>query len=129
MANYPKATKETGVVSIVDDDASLREALSALTRSLGYSTRTFSSAEEYLGSASVDATRCLITDVRMPGLSGIELQEQLVNGGRKIPVIFISEQADAETKKRALHAGAICFLAKPFKDEQLVRCLKVALAG
>jgi FixJ family two-component response regulator len=117
------------VISIVDDDASLREAMSGLVRSLGFDAATFSSAEDFLQSDRVEATSCLITDVQMPGLSGVELQSQLISSGSLIPIIFVTASPERRIEARVREAGAIGFLIKPFDDESLVECLDQALRG
>jgi FixJ family two-component response regulator len=115
------------VISIVDDDAPLREAIVCLMRSLGYNARSFASAEEFLISPHVDATSCLIADVQMPGMSGFELQQSLIAEGRKIPVIFISAFPGEKLKAKALGPHPVCFLHKPFDTKTLVKCLEKAL--
>jgi FixJ family two-component response regulator len=117
------------MISIVDDDESVREATKGLVRSLGYGAFTFASAEEFLNSDHVDETSCVITDLQMPGLSGVELQKTLIAEGRRLPVIFITAYPDERTRRRVLEAGAIGFLSKPFSDENLVHCLDTALAN
>ena len=109
-------------VSIVDDDESVREAIRSLLRSVGLCVDVFASAEEFLNSEAVDCTACLILDVRMPGMSGLELQARLVAADCKIPLIFITAHAsDTEARARALQAGAVDFLFKPFKEEVLLK--------
>jgi FixJ family two-component response regulator len=115
------------MISIVDDDESVREATKGLVRSLGYAAATFASAEEFLSSDYVRDTSCVIADVQMPGLSGIDLQRQLVAQGLALPVIFITAFPDERTRRRAIDAGAVEYLSKPFSDEQLVSCLDIAL--
>jgi FixJ family two-component response regulator len=115
------------MISIVDDDESVREATKALVRSLGYGALTFASAEEFLNSDHLDHTCCLITDVQMSGLNGVELQYRLISEGREIPIIFITAFPDERTHKRVLDAGAIGFLSKPFSDESLIQCLDRAV--
>ena len=115
------------VISIVDDDKSMREATSALVRSLGYVAATFASAEDFLGSDRVDNTSCLITDVQMPGLSGVELQSRLIADGRHMPIIGVTAYPEERTRTQMLRAGAIGFLSKPFNDECLIDCLATAL--
>jgi FixJ family two-component response regulator len=110
-------------ISIIDDDESVRESTKALVMSLGYAARTYISAEEFLRS-NLDDTSCLILDVQMRGLSGIELQERV---GRRIPIIFITAVTDERIRTQVLDAGAIGFLSKPFSDKKLVRCLDSAL--
>jgi FixJ family two-component response regulator len=115
------------MISIVDDDAAVREATHDLVRSLGYSAATFASAEDFLESEKLDTTDCVIADVQMPGLSGIDLQQRLLADGRNLPIIFITAFPDERTRKRALGAGAIGFLSKPCREELLIGCLKKAL--
>jgi FixJ family two-component response regulator len=117
------------MISIVDDDKSVREATSSLVRSLGYNAVTFCSAEEFLKSEQVRTTMCLITDIQMPGLSGIELQECLISNGRDIPVIFITAFPDERLQGRLLRNGAIGYLQKPFKEACLIKCIDMALNG
>jgi FixJ family two-component response regulator len=117
------------VVSIVDDDESVRQATSALVRSLGYAAATFASAEDFLESDRVDGTSCLITDVQMPGLSGVELQSRLIADGRHMPIIGVTAYPEDSIRIQMLGAGAIGFLNKPFNDECLIDCLTTALKG
>jgi len=117
------------MISIVDDDKSVREATKTLVRSLGYGALTFSSAEEFLNSDCVEGTCCLITDVQMSGLSGVDLQKRLIAQGRRLPIIFITAFPDDGMQRRVLDAGAIGFLSKPFSDESLIQCLDMALAN
>jgi FixJ family two-component response regulator len=121
--------QSAGLISIVDDDASMREATKGLVRSLGYRAVTFVSAEEFLQSASVDETSCLIADVQMPGLSGIELQRRLIARGNLVPTIFITAFPEDNARRSALEAGAVGFLDKPFTEESLLSCLERALRG
>jgi FixJ family two-component response regulator len=122
-------TMDRAMISIVDDDASIREAMFGLVRSLGFDAATFSSAEDFLQSEQVEATQCLITDVQMPGLSGVELQNHLISRGSAIPVIFVTAFPEQRIEARVLQAGAIGFLSKPFDDETLIECLNRALKG
>ena len=101
------------MIAIVDDDDLVRELTKALVRSLGYAARTFPSAEEFLRS-DFDDTSCLILDIQMKGLSGIELQEQLIGQGRRTPIIFVSAILDGQIRNQVLKAGAIAILSKPF---------------
>jgi FixJ family two-component response regulator len=117
------------VISIVDDDESVREATKGLVRSLGYTAATFASAEDFLQSNQVNDTSCLITDVQMPGLSGVELQSQLIAQGNSTPMIFVTAFPEERTRARALKAGAIGFLTKPFNEERLIEYIHAALAG
>ncbi|HET8919927.1 MAG TPA: response regulator, partial [Xanthobacteraceae bacterium] len=115
------------MIVIVDDDESMREATKFLVISLGYSVLTFASAEEYLASDHVSATSCLISDLRMPGMSGVELQKRLIADGHRIPMIFVTAFFNEQVRARALQAGALGFLSKPFEDRCLIKCLDKAL--
>ena len=117
------------MISIVDDDEFVREATKGLVRSLGYGATTFASAEEFLQSKWINDTECVISDVKMPGLSGVELQSRLIAQGNRTPIIFVSAFSDERTRARALKAGAIGFLSKPFNEERLIEYLHAALAG
>jgi FixJ family two-component response regulator len=117
------------LISIVDDDESIRESTKGFVRSLGYEAAAFASAEEFLQSDSVDSTSCLITDVQMPGLSGIELQLGLIAQGVQMPTIFITAFPEEETRARAMKAGALGYLSKPFSEDSLLRCLGAALGN
>jgi FixJ family two-component response regulator len=117
------------IVSIVDDDSSVRAATDNLVRSLGYVVHTFASAEEFLASPHLNDTSCVIADVQMPAMSGLELQACLLAQGCRVPFIFITAFALEDARVRALKAGAICFLAKPFSGEALINCLETALQG
>jgi FixJ family two-component response regulator len=119
--------RSPALISIVDDDESTRESTKGLVRSLGYQAAAFASAEEFLQSDSVDRTSCLITDVQMPGLSGIDLLRGLIARGIQMPTIFITAFAEDGTQARAMTAGAVGYLGKPFSEESLVRCLDSAL--
>lgn len=121
--------QQVPVISIVDDDASVREATKSLVRSLGYNAVTFESAEEFLDSTHVTGTSCLITDVQMPGLNGVELNDRLIADGHRLPVIFVTAFPDDRLQGRALRAGAIGFLHKPFSEDHLIECLSTALNG
>ncbi|MGA2817793.1 MAG: response regulator [Xanthobacteraceae bacterium] len=115
------------VISIVDDDESVREATKSLVRSLGYKAATFGSAEEFLGSTEMMATACLITDVQMPGLSGVELQDRLIADGHRMPTIFVSAFPDERVQRRVLGSGAIGYLHKPYEEDRLIECIDTAL--
>lgn len=114
-------------ISVVDDDASVREALQGLLRSAGFSPEAFASAEAFLDSGQLPDTAVLILDVRMPGMSGVELQERLIASGWTIPIVFISGHGDEDLRARALLRGAVGFLKKPFSDEALLEA--IARAG
>jgi FixJ family two-component response regulator len=115
------------VISIIDDDASMRSATRRLVKSLGLNANTFGSAEEFLESDGVRDTSCVITDMQMPGLSGAELQGQLLAQGVNTPIIFVTAFPEDSLRKRVLDAGAVGFLSKPFEEEHLISCLKTAL--
>ena len=115
------------MISIIDDDESVREATGGLVRSLGYDAATFASAEEFLQSDRLHQTLCLITDVQMPGLNGIELQGRLAAAGHYMPIIFVTAFPEERIRARALEAGACGFLSKPFSDESLIGYLDRAL--
>ncbi|MGY4475496.1 response regulator transcription factor [Bradyrhizobium sp. USDA 3364] len=115
------------VISIIDDDMSVRTATDNLVRSLGYTVETYASAEEFLLSPHLDDISCVIADVRMPAMSGLDLQSHLIANGRRFPFIFVTAFAVESDRARALRAGAICFLSKPFDGDALIRCLDIAL--
>ena len=117
------------MISIIDDDDSVREATKGLVRSLGYGVATFASAEGFLQSNEINDTECVISDVQMPGLSGVELQSQLIADGNRTPVIFITASLEERTRARALKAGAIGVLSKPFNEERLIEYIHTALAA
>jgi two-component system response regulator FixJ len=116
-------------ISIVDDDPAIRDALRSLMASAGLVAEAFASAEEFLASPSQHYTTCLILDVRMPGMSGLELQRHLVASGRTVPIIFISAHAEAEVSAPALEAGAIAFFQKPFSSAALLEAIDRAQAS
>ena len=117
------------VISIVDDDESFRRATTNFVRSLGYTAATFASAEEFLSADAVRRTDCLITDMQMPGMTGLELQTRLTAEGHRLPIIFISAFPEMKARAQALAAGAAAFLDKPFNDDKLITCLSRALAA
>ncbi|WP_246737276.1 response regulator transcription factor [Nordella sp. HKS 07] len=117
------------MISIVDDDESVREATKGLVRSLGYTAVTFGSAEEFLSSERMPETSCIIADVQMPGVSGVEMQDRLIAEGHRLPVIFITAFPEDRVRERALEAGAIGYLSKPFNEEHLIGCLDKALGN
>jgi FixJ family two-component response regulator len=116
------------LVVIVDDDQSLRNATRNLLRAAGFSTATFEDAESFLGSASRAAAACLIADMRMPGMSGLELYQVLVASGDGIPTVIITAHPDEPTQSRAREAGITCYLSKPFAPDDLLECVREALA-
>jgi FixJ family two-component response regulator len=116
-------------LSVIDDDASVRAATNNLLRSHGYTVHTFASAAEFLQSAHLNDTSCVIADVQMPVMSGVELLTTMRAQGYRVPFIFITAFPDDSIRARALKAGAICFLAKPFAAPTLIKCLGTALKG
>jgi FixJ family two-component response regulator len=119
--------RQTKLVAIVDDDLSMRSALQGLLKAVGMLSESFASAEEFLKSGQQHQAACLITDIRMPGISGLELQARLNAEHCKIPTIFITAHDDGQMRMRALRAGAVEFLAKPFDDEALLETVRAAL--
>jgi FixJ family two-component response regulator len=115
------------LLSVVDNDESVRESLPDLLRELGFAARTFSSAEEFLSSDDLHQTSCLILDIAMPGMSGPQLYEELTRRGYRIPVLFITGQRDETMRARVLKQGAAGFLLKPFSDEALLLAINQAL--
>jgi FixJ family two-component response regulator len=122
MANAP-------VVAVVDDDESVRESLRGLFRSVGFTVHVFASAADLLASDALRATDCVILDVRMPGMTGLELQRRLAASRRDLPVIFMTAHDDAPTRSQALSGGAVDYLIKPFSEEALLDAVQAALAS
>ena len=118
---------KTKLVAIVDDDDLMRGALQGMLKSVGLRSQAFASAEEFLISGQQNHTACLIADIRMPGMSGLELQAELNDEQRRIPTIFITAHGDEKMRMRALKAGAVECLAKPFDDEALLKSVRAAL--
>ena len=118
---------ERSVAFVVDDDVSMREALRNLLRSVGVEVETFKTAQEFLSTRRPDAPGCLVLDVRLPGLSGLELQRQLIEEKIQIPIIFITGHGDIPMSVRAMKAGAVEFLTKPFRDQDLLDAVLQAL--
>ena len=125
MATQTKAK----LIAIVDDDELMRSALQSMLKSVGLSSLAFASAEEFLNSGQHQQTACLIADIRMPGMSGLELQAKLNAEHCRIPTIFITAHGDTKMRMQALRAGAVEFLAKPFDDEVLLESVRAALAN
>src|SRR5258708_14585345 len=117
----------TSLVSVVDDDESVRESLPDLLREFGFTARSFSSAEEFLASEYIGLTNCLILDVGMPGMSGLELQRELKLRGQNVPIVFITANRDEGVRPRVLAQGAVACLFKPFSDTALLEGLTMAL--
>jgi FixJ family two-component response regulator len=115
------------MISIIDDNDSVRESLQRLMRSVGFAVNVFASAEEFLNSDRLRNTNCLILDVRLPGMNGLELQRHLTTTHSEIPIIFITSHEDDEVRARALNAGAVDYLLKPFNDEDLLDAIDAAL--
>jgi FixJ family two-component response regulator len=115
------------MISIIDDDRSVREAVKSLIRSLGYEAVTFASAEEYLGADDAHVSECIITDVQMPGMTGIDLEDRLIADGYLRPIIFMSALSAEDAGANALRTASSRFLKKPFSDEGLIDCLDRAL--
>jgi FixJ family two-component response regulator len=120
---------ETLVIAIVDDDEAVRVATGSLVRSLGYTAHTYASAGDFLRACAEQEPACLITDVQMPGMSGVELQQSLIAAGRRLPVIFVTGFPTESLRERVLAAGASGFLQKPCDGEVIIRCLQDALAS
>jgi len=118
---------ETALISIVDDDESMREAIQSLLRSVGFRAETFASGEQFLQSEQIEHTACLILDVRMPGMSGLELQRRLMATQCRIPIVFVTAHGEEEARSRALQEGAVDFLLKPFSEEALLNAIQAAL--
>jgi FixJ family two-component response regulator len=117
------------LISVIDDDESVRRTTTRLIESFGFRAAAFESAESFLSSGHLNDTSCLIVDVQMPGMNGLQLQSQLAAAGRNIPIIFITAFDDKESRRRAMQAGAVTFLGKPFNDEQLLESIRLALCG
>jgi FixJ family two-component response regulator len=115
------------LIAIVDDDASMREAMMSLMRALGFLVETFPCAEDFLKSDGLQRTSCLIADVRMPGMSGLELYRRLVASGKPIPTVLITAHSNDEVRERALKAGIVCYLTKPLDEDDLLGCIRSAL--
>ena len=115
------------MISIVDDDESIRKGLGRLFRSVGFEVDGFASAEEFLNTGDLQRSSCLILDLRMPGMSGLELQSRLAAGQWQIPIIFLSAHSDEQSRALALKAGAIEFVSKPFNEASLIRDVNKAV--
>lgn len=115
------------LISVVDDDESMRESLPDLLQELGFAVHAFSSAEEFLASDAIDSTRCLILDIAMPGMSGPELQRELTRRQHFIPIVFITAHADSAMRPRLLEQGAVDCLIKPFSETALLKALNDAM--
>ena len=127
--NDKNKMKPKPLIAVVDDYSSLRESTQLLLRSAGYRAEVFASAREFLDSPRIDETACLLLDVRMPGMDGLELQRFLNEAQRQIPIIFITAHATDNAEQRARKAGAVDFLRKPVNDEKLLSAIQTALKG
>jgi len=119
---------ERPLVAIVDDDESIRNATRDLLRAVGFSTATFEDAESFLASASRASAACVVADIRMPGMTGVELYKALVASGNGIPTVIITAHPEEVSQSRAREAGITCYLSKPFVPDELVECVREALA-
>ncbi len=115
------------LISIVDDDEPVRRTTKLLVESFGYQSAVFESAESFLKSDQLYDTACLVVDVQMPGMNGLQLQSHLAGEGSSIPTIFITAYGEKESRRQAMETGAVAFLAKPFSDEQLLKSIRSAL--
>ena len=120
-------TNDKFIVMIVDDDESVRKAARRLIKSYGFAVETFVSADDYLASGRLSATACLVLDVQMPGLNGLELQGRLIAEGHEVPTIFITALNDENARAQALKAGALAYLVKPFEETDLLNSINAAL--
>jgi FixJ family two-component response regulator len=118
---------DTRIVSVVDDNESLRRSLRNLLRSFGFRVETFASAEAFLESIHHEQTRCLVLDLRMPGMNGLELLSYLSSTGSRIPAVILTAHGDAEARQRSLESGAVAFLSKPFSGKALLDAVRTAL--
>jgi FixJ family two-component response regulator len=126
--SWPEAAMaKRRVISIVEDDEPFRESMRKLMTALGYTAETFPSAANFLASPLVAETACLVADVQMPGMTGVELHRHLVDAGYAIPTILVTAYPDEVVRNRALKDGVVCFLGKPVDDDHLERCLRCAL--
>jgi FixJ family two-component response regulator len=115
------------VVAIIDDDQSVRDGIADLVRAMGFDAEAFEHAEDFLQSGRAANPSCLITDMRMPGMTGLELHDRLVASGRRIPTIVITAFPKDGDQARALQAGVVCYIAKPFENNELAACIVSAL--
>ena len=127
MRGETRSMPRVPLIAIVDDDDALRTSLDNLIRSVGFRAHGFSSAEAFLRSDDARETACLMLDVRMPGMNGLELQRQMIAANWQIPIIFITSHVDDEARARALDAGAVAFLYKPCREDDLLQAIEAAL--
>ncbi|CDZ68259.1 Nodulation protein W [Neorhizobium galegae bv. orientalis] len=128
MSDATKVTKQSPIVYIVDDDLSMREALTDLFSSMNFDTQAFESASAFLSGADFKRTGCIVLDVRLPGVSGLDFQSQLERIGNRTPIVFMTGFGDIPMSVRAMKAGAIDFLTKPFKDQDILDAVAVAIS-
>ena len=121
------AMSQRRLISIVEDDQPFRQSMVKLLTSLGYTAEAFPSAADFLASPLLTATACLVSDVQMPGMTGVELHRHLIDAGHAIPTILVTAYPDEVVRKRALKDGVVCYLRKPVDDDHLERCLRSAL--
>jgi FixJ family two-component response regulator len=114
-------------IACIDDDKSVRDAIVGFLKAFGFAVQAFSSAEDFLQSSCLNQTSCLIADVKLPGMSGLQLQQRLTASGQRVPTIFITAFSDPRRRAQALGAGAICFLEKPITKDDLLTCIQLAL--
>jgi len=119
--------EEKPVVFVIDDDASIRKALSSLFKSVGLDPRPFASAQDFLETTPPDVPSCIVSDIRMPGLSGLDLQHELAKAQRRVPIVFITGHGDIPMSVRAMKSGAVDFLAKPFREQDLLDAVKAGI--
>jgi FixJ family two-component response regulator len=117
------------LIAIVDDDEFFRGSMRRLMQSLGFTVEAFPSAAVFLASRRLDNTTCLIADIQMPGMTGVELNARLIEAGHKIPTILVTAYPDEVTRARALKDGVVCYLRKPFDDSDLMDCIRKAVEG
>ena len=117
------------LIAVVEDDWLFRDSMNSLMRSLGYTVETFSSAADFLASPHLTETACLIADIQMPAMSGLELHRYLIDAGFTIPTILLTAYPNAADRARALQDGVVCYIRKPLDEEHLMRCLHAALSG
>jgi len=117
------------LITIVEDDEFFRESMRRLVRSLGYTVEAFPSAADFLASRRFDETACLIADIHMPGMTGVELYARLIEAGQEIPTILVTAYPDEGTQARVLKDGIVCYLLKPFDDNDLMDCVRKAVEG
>jgi FixJ family two-component response regulator len=127
MATQEAVMPTKPLISIVDDDDSAREGTADLIKSMGFTAKEFSHAQGFLQSKSIRSTRCLIADVRMPGMTGIELHDRLVGSGNPIPTILMTAFPNDRDRTHAMRSGVTCYLSKPFAEDELLACIHAAL--